>query len=60
MWMWLWSGKLHTRRDENEVICDPNKTCDLEFEEDITKRPGTLYYTVSSCANRYKRSTNLM
>ena len=60
MWMWLWSGKLHTRRDEDEVICDPNKTCDLEFEEDITKRPGTLYYTVSSCANRYKRSTNLM
>ena len=49
MWMWMWSGKLHKRRAENEGICNTNKTCDLFYEEDFNKRPCSLLYTVSSC-----------
>ena len=49
MWMWMWSGKLHRRRDEDENICNPNKSCDLFFENDFNKRPCSLLYTVSSC-----------
>jgi len=49
MWMWMWSGSTHKRRNENEDICDPNKSCDLFYEEDIKKRPCSLLYTVSSC-----------
>ena len=49
MWMWMWSGKLHRRRDEHEGICDPKKSCDLYYEENFNKRPCTLLYTISSC-----------
>tara|TARA_Y100000591_G_C21808501_1_gene686424 strand:+ start:441 stop:1685 length:1245 start_codon:yes stop_codon:yes gene_type:complete len=49
MWMWMWSGSTHKRRNENEDICDPNKSCDLFYEEDLNKRPCSLLYTVSSC-----------
>jgi len=49
MWMSMWSGSTHKRRNENQDICDPNKGCDLFYEEDINKRPCSLFYTVSSC-----------
>lgn len=49
MWMWMWSGSTHKRRNENEDICDPNESCDLFYEEDINKRPCSLFYTLSSC-----------
>tara|TARA_B100001142_G_C14346497_1_gene660206 strand:- start:40 stop:1320 length:1281 start_codon:yes stop_codon:yes gene_type:complete len=49
MWMWMWSNKLHTRRDEDEKECDPNKSCDLYYEEDKSKRPASLLYTIAQC-----------
>ena len=49
MWMWMWSGRLHKRRNEDECICDINKSCDLYYEENFDKRPCSLLYTVSSC-----------
>ena len=49
MWMWMFSNRLHKRRDGNEKICDPNKSCDLYFEKDINKRPVSLLYTIATC-----------
>ncbi|MAR49560.1 MAG: hypothetical protein CML42_00365 [Rhodobacteraceae bacterium] len=49
MWMWMFSNRLHTRRDEDEKICDPNKSCDLYYEEDKSKRPASLLYTIAQC-----------
>lgn len=44
-WMWMFDGKNHYRRDTD--ICDPNNGCDLTFEEDMNKRPATLFYTIA-------------
>ena len=46
-WMWMWSNRLHYERDKNENVCNPNKSCDLYFEEDFNKRPCSLLYTVA-------------
>lgn len=47
MWMWMWSNRLHKRRDNDEIICDNSKSCDLYYEEDFNKRPCSLLYTVA-------------
>jgi cyclopropane fatty-acyl-phospholipid synthase-like methyltransferase len=44
-WMWMWSGRDHKPR--KEILCDPKNGCDLYFEKDRDKRPGTLFYTVA-------------
>jgi len=49
MWMWMWSNRLHKRRDSNEVVCEPSKSCDLYYEKDFNKRPCSLLYTVATC-----------
>ena len=43
--MWQFDGKNHKRRITDE--CDPQNGCDLTFEEDINKRPTTLFYTIA-------------
>jgi len=49
IWMWMWSNRFHYRRNEDEIECDVNKSCDLYYEKDFKKRPCTLYYTISKC-----------
>ena len=34
--MWMWSNRVHFQRDENEIKCDVNKSCDLYYEKDIS------------------------
>jgi len=47
LWLWMWSNRLHKRRNENEKFCDKNKTCDLYYEKDFNKRPCSLLYTIA-------------
>ena len=49
MWMWMWSGHLRIRRDENEKICDPNKSCDLFFENDFNSVLARIIYSFFMC-----------